>query len=837
MSSAENRLVDKVYGIMRLEDHPTVRRLRETGAEDSKASERRPLDAEELRELALACGADDVGVVEIGRAELDPQRAEILRHYPWTRSLLSIVIKMAREPVRGTPRSVSNLEFHRAGHETNEVAARIVARLQDRGVRAVNPAMGFPMEMQQNPGNAIWIVSHKPVAVAAGLGRMGIHRNLIHPKFGNFVLLGTVLLDQEIGAVDEPIDFNPCLECNLCVAVCPVGAIKPDGEFNFQACFTHNYREFMGGFNDWVEQVADSRDAIDYRKRVNEPETASMWQSLTYGANYKSAYCMAVCPAGEDVIGPYLKDKASHRREILRPLQDRPETIYVVAGTDAEDVARRKWKNKIVKPVGNGMTPRTISGLLTFMPIVFQPEQSRGLNAVYHFTFTGAENRQATITVRDRKITIRDGLIGDADLRMTADSKTWLGFLAKEKNLFWALARRKIKISGNPKLLLAFGKCFPSPEIKREHVEIVPENSLLVPAIRPFEKNDPASGKVRWYGELVLSEIEQVTHNVKTFRLVNPHGGEMPFRHVAGQYLTLDIEPDGIATRRSYTIASPPSWRDHIEITLKREDHGLVSRWLHDTVKVGDRINVEAPSGSFVFSGSERPSVVLIGGGVGVTPMMSIARYLTDTGWPGTIYMLNSFLTPKDFIFESEIESLRTRNPRMHVATAITNPEGTSWSGATGFINARFLQANVPDIALHPALICGPTPMMDAVKATLIGLGVPAGQVRTESFGTDKRDPTQKADKSAKVVAKVSFLGTGLSAHARAGMSLLDVADEADVFIDNACRSGTCGTCLVKLKSGEVRMGTDEALSDDEKKDGYILACQAEPCGDVELEV
>jgi ferredoxin-NADP reductase len=545
---------------------------------------------------------------------------------------------------------------------------------------------------------------------------------------------------------------------------------------------------------------------------------------------------MAVCPAGEDVIGDYLKDKSAHRRDILKPLQDRQETIYVVAGTDAEDVARRKWKNKVVKPVGNGMTPRTISSLLTFMPIVFQPEQSRGLNAVYHFTFTGTEHRQATITVRDRKITIREGLIGDADIRIGADSKTWLGFLAKEKNLFWALARRKIRISGNPKLLLAFGKCFPSPEIKRKPVEVVPETSLIRPLIKPFEKNDAATGKVRWYGELILNEIEQVTHNVKTFRFVNPLGGDIPFQHVAGQFLTLDIAPRGIATRRSYTIASPPSWRGHIEITVKREDLGLVSRWLHDDVKVGDRINVEAPSGNFVFSGDEWPSVVLIGGGVGITPMMSIARYLTDSGWPGTIYLLTSFLTPRDFIFEKEIESLKARNPRMRVATTITNPDGTGWSGPTGFIDARFIQANVPNVALHQALICGPTPMMDAVRASLADLGVPAKQVRTESFGTDKRDPTTKVDRAAKVVAKVSFLGSGATAVAREGMSLLDVADEADVFIDSACRSGSCGTCLVRLKSGEVRMAMEDSLSGSEKEDGYILACQAEPLGDVELE-
>jgi ferredoxin-NADP reductase/Fe-S-cluster-containing hydrogenase component 2 len=820
---------------MKLEEHPTVRRLREAGREDATNAGKGPLSAEELRELARACGADDVGVVEIGHAELDPQRDEILRHYPWTRSLLSIVVKMAREPLRGAPRSVANLEFHRAGHETNEVCAGIVARLEDRGVRAVNPAMGFPMEMNQHPG-PIWIVSHKPVAVAAGLGRMGIHRNLIHPKFGNFVLLGTVLLDQEVEEYDRPIDYNPCLECKLCVAACPVGAIKPNGEFDFQGCFTHNYREFMGGFTDWVEQIADSKEALDYRTRVNEPETASMWQSLTYGANYKSAYCMAVCPAGEDVIGPYLKDKAAHRREILKPLQDRPETIYVVAGTDSEEAARRKWKNKTVKPVGNGLTPRTISGLLTFMPIVFQPAQARGLDTLFHFTFTGAENRKATIRIKDRKIDVRDGLIGDPDIRVTADSKTWLGFLAKEKSLLWALILRRIRISGDPRLLLAFGKCFPSPNVRREHVEVLPETSLIRPSIKPFEKNDPTTGKVQWCGELVLAEVEQVTHNVKTFRFVAPRGGEIPFRHVAGQFLTLDIAPHGVPTRRSYTIASPPSWRDRVEITVKREEHGLVSRWLHDEVQPGDRLRIEAPSGSFVFSGKEAPSVVLIAGGVGITPMMSIARYLTDTDWPGTIYLLLGFQSPKDFIFEKEIASLNARNPRMRVAVTMSDPGESNWPGNTGFIDARFIKANVPDIVLHRAHICGPPPMMNAVKATLLGLGVPPDQVRTEAFGTDKRDPTRHTDKAGKVIAEIKFLTSGKSAAAREGMTLLDVADQAAVHIDNACRSGACGNCMVKLKRGEARMAVEDALSKDEKEEGYVLACQAEPNGDVELD-
>src|SRR5215831_10984211 len=251
---------------MNLDEHPTVRRLsRHVQEVENQPPAQRLLDGAWLRRLAVACGADDAGVVDIARPGLDPQRDEILRHYPWTTSLLSFVLRMAREPVRGAPRSVANLEFHRAGHQVNAISAAIVAQLEARGVRAVNPAMGFPMEMYQNPGHALWVVSHKPVAVEAGLGHMGIHRNLIHPKFGNFVLLGTVLMDCEASEYNHAIDYNPCLECKLCVAACPVGAIGPEGSFNFSSCFTHNYREFLGGFSDWVEQIADARDAIDYR--------------------------------------------------------------------------------------------------------------------------------------------------------------------------------------------------------------------------------------------------------------------------------------------------------------------------------------------------------------------------------------------------------------------------------------------------------------------------------------------------------------------------------------------------------------------------------------------
>ncbi len=444
---------------MKLDDHPTVRRLRlQTVPPAAPKSDR--LDPAWLKQLVLDAGADDVGFVEIGRPELDDQRDDILKAFPPTRTLISFVVRMNREAIRTPARSVANTEFHRAGDEVNDIGRSVVRTLEGRGIRALNPAMGFPMEMDRFPGKG-WVVSHKPVAVAAGLGMMGLHRNVIHEKFGNFILLGTILLDAEVAETGRPISYNPCLECKLCVAACPVGAISAEGDFNFSACYTHNYREFMGGFTDWVEQVADSKDARDYRRRVSDPESASMWQSLSFGANYKAAYCLAVCPAGEDVIAPFLADRKAHVKEVVRPLQEKEEMVYVTKNSDAEEHAAKRFPHKRLKHVGNSLRPGSIKVFLEGAPHVFQPGKSAGLSATFHFTFTGDEPRRATIVIRDRKLTVADGHVGQADLHVTADAKTWIGFLKKEKSVVWALLRRKIRLKGPLKLLVAFGKCFP----------------------------------------------------------------------------------------------------------------------------------------------------------------------------------------------------------------------------------------------------------------------------------------------------------------------------------------------------------------------------------------
>ena len=179
-------------------------------------------------------------------------------------------------------------------------------------------------------------VGLKAVAVVAGLGHMGIHRNVIHPRFGNFILLGTVLVDAEVSEYSHPIVYNPCLECNAVRRCLSDGATGPASSISLP-WYTHNHREFMGGFSDWVEQIADSGSAHEYREKSHPRRWFPCGKVCRFAANYKAAYCMAVCPEGEDVIAPFLTNRKVYLENVLKPFQNKPEADYGVSKSDAEE--------------------------------------------------------------------------------------------------------------------------------------------------------------------------------------------------------------------------------------------------------------------------------------------------------------------------------------------------------------------------------------------------------------------------------------------------------------------------------------------------------------------
>ncbi|OHV28838.1 MULTISPECIES: 4Fe-4S binding protein [Pseudofrankia] len=370
--------------------------------EASLSSPPRPdrVEAGWLRELCLRAGAADVGFVDVGRAGLGGENDNARRLMPTVRSLICLVGISNRDAIRSTSRATANKAWHRTGDKLESAAARICEELAEAGVRAIPTNMGFPMDVQVPPGQASWAIAHKIVAVEAGMGHMGINRNIIHPKFGNFVLLDTILIDAEIDAYGQPLDYNPCLGCNLCVAACPVGAISNVGDFDFFACLGHNYREFPISATDWVDAVA-AGDASAYRAKFREDETLSMLQSLAFEPNYKSAYCMAVCPAGEDVIGPYLADKARHRDDVLLPLRQHPEPVYVQSGSHAEKTAARN-PAKRVRYLDFKPDVSTVANFALGLRHMFTPSASLpdGLRVEFRFP-----DGTLLATVRDQRLT------------------------------------------------------------------------------------------------------------------------------------------------------------------------------------------------------------------------------------------------------------------------------------------------------------------------------------------------------------------------------------------------------------------------------------------------
>ena len=400
-----------------------------------------------------------------------------------------------------------------------------------------------------------------------------------------------------------------------------------------------------------------------------------------------------------------------------------------------------------------------------------------------------------------------------------------------------------------------------APPTPPKAVPVAPPTSAPVAQAKPSVVQSPSSASPqprsagKWAGNLKVARIFEETHDTKTFRFMQEDGGPIPFHYLPGQFLTLAIEQDGKQVKRSYTISSSPTVQDYVEISVKREEHGVVSRHLHDTLAEGEILAIKAPGGRLTFTGEGADSIVLIGGGVGITPMMSVIRYLTDRGWPGTIHFLFSCKTTRDFVFREELEYLQRRHPNLNVMATMTREKGTVWMGLKGRLTADLIKSAVGDIE-HPLVhICGPPPMMDAIKGMLESLNVPADHVHTEAFGPAKAKkgkapakqaataPAPKApataaitqpaahEESASTSTAVTFAASEKSGALEPDETVLDVADALEVDIENSCRSGSCGSCCVKLLQGEVSMEVEDGLDPDQKAAGFILACQAKSSG------
>lgn len=377
-----------------------------------------------------------------------------------------------------------------------------------------------------------------------------------------------------------------------------------------------------------------------------------------------------------------------------------------------------------------------------------------------------------------------------------------------------------------------------------------------VPASSPG--GAPARGGL-WKGQLRVAAIFPEARGVKTFRLRDPQGGPIPFTFVPGQFVTYSADIAGKLVRRSYTISSSAAQTAYIETTIKREEPGIFSDYMHDQIVEGDLVDVMAPSGVFTFTGKEGDSVVLIGGGVGITPLMAAIRYLFDTVWTGEIFLVYGAQTSEHFIFRDELEYLQHRMRNLHVAATMARAVGTAWMGQKGHITKEFLAQSVPEIAKRRVHLCGPPGMMQALRKILAELGVPAEQIKTEAFGpalgavpppgatvvrpigvplAPPADAAAPSTRSAigPATATIQFASSNVTAPLPPDRTVLEVSEDVGVNIDYSCRVGICGVCKTELLEGEVTMEVQDALTEEDKRRNTILACQAKSVGNLAVE-
>lgn len=390
-----------------------------------------------------------------------------------------------------------------------------------------------------------------------------------------------------------------------------------------------------------------------------------------------------------------------------------------------------------------------------------------------------------------------------------------------------------------------------------------------------FWGGENASGKTLARCVNIIDE----THDVKTFEFVSKPN--TLFRYKPGQFATLHLTIDGQKVNRSYTISSSPSRPHCYSHTIKRVpssgDHppGLVSNWLHDNVNVGDQIEVSGPYG--VFSCHDFPSkkLCLVSGGSGITPMLSMARWVCDTQSNIEIVFVHAARTEADLIARVELEYLASRYQNFRLLFTLSGEsDRSSWSGYRGRMSSSLLYSAVPDLNSWRVFVCGPAPFMASIKEQLRGDGYPMDRYQEESFGApvaseQKQGSEEKAEKPAEfglkaalkkispvkdggvqnrvskednkkpsaLTASVKFSQSGKTIEAK-GSSILEAAEENGISLPFGCRAGACGACKQKLLSGKIQRDDydDQVLSDDERNEGYILCCIGKADGAIEID-
>ena len=338
--------------------------------------------------------------------------------------------------------------------------------------------------------------------------------------------------------------------------------------------------------------------------------------------------------------------------------------------------------------------------------------------------------------------------------------------------------------------------------------------------------------------ELVCIDVRRETHDVRTFTF--RARDERYFGFQAGQHFTFDVDLGGETLSRCYSISSSALAPRTISITVKRVEGGRVSNWLHDHLVPGRSLRATGPSGIFTLPQQADGPLLLISGGSGITPVMSMLRALADARRHPDVVFLHAGRTPADLVFRDELLYRARITPNLRV---LFLPERigdeAGYMGLTGRISGPFLRAAVPDLAGRTVMCCGPAPFMSAVRGLSAEMGVAPERYFEESFAgapADAATSTAPSNGEASATFKVTFAKQSKSLNVRADQSVLAAARQAGISLPSSCGTGLCGTCKSKLSSGRVEMNHTGGIRQREIDAGFFLPCCSKPLTDLVVE-
>lgn len=370
--------------------------------------------------------------------------------------------------------------------------------------------------------------------------------------------------------------------------------------------------------------------------------------------------------------------------------------------------------------------------------------------------------------------------------------------------------------------------------------EISPNSLLAGDWLRAEATLDAEAQRNTWRPHSVVRVVDE-SSEIRSFYLEPTDGSALP-SYKAGQFLTIRIKSDSNdpALNRTYTLSSAPGEATY-RISVKREAQGTVSRYLHDQLTVGDSIDAKAPLGGFFIDPTESRPAVLIAGGVGITPMISMAEHVAIEGlrtrYRRELTVIHAAQTTNQRAFAQRLSDLQTNsNGSLAYYSVISNPDTHQQAGvefyATGRINGDMLKQLLA-LDDYDFYVCGPSGFMQAIYDDLRALGVNDARIFAEAFGPASmlRKPDEGYTEPSTVEeaeqALIKFSASGFEQRWNAGdQTLLEVAEAHGLTPEYGCRSGSCGSCATKLLSGSVSYRTAPTAP---HEDNEVLICCAVP--------